>query len=136
MRCPECGLQNCCGGEMSLDIERLTAEVERLETLCLRWLRKWQTEMDPTPEMLMAETLFRIGEITLAPGNWRTKDQVALNGMVSAVRDMDEALNIVAEIAAAMLRLSKNRKTDWDLHGYALALRGTIMDMGYLKDEP
>jgi hypothetical protein len=84
----------------------------------------------------MAETLFRIGEITLAPGNWRTKDQVALNGMVSAVRDMDEALNIVAEIAAAMLRLSKNRKTDWDLHGYALALRGTIMDMGYLKDEP
>lgn len=30
MRCPECGLQNCCGGEMSLDIERLTAEVERL----------------------------------------------------------------------------------------------------------
>ena len=106
---------------MSLDIERLTAEVERLETLCLRWLRKWQTEMDPTPEML---------EDTHA------LDQVALNGMVSAVRDMDEALNIVAEIAAAMLRLSKNRKTDWDLHGYALALRGTIMDMGYLKDEP
>lgn len=33
MRCPECGLQNCCGGEMSLDIERLTADVERLNAL-------------------------------------------------------------------------------------------------------
>lgn len=83
----------------------------------------------------MAETLHQIGEVTLAPGNWRVKDQVALNGMVAAVRSMDEALNIVAEIAKQIDRIADARKTDWDMRGFALALRGTIMDMGYLKDE-
>ncbi len=83
----------------------------------------------------MAETLHRIGEITLAPGNWRVKDQVALNGMVAAVRDMDQALNVVAQIAKQMQSIADKREDDWDMRGLALALRGTIMDMGHLSDE-
>jgi hypothetical protein len=31
---------------------RIRSENEALRKLCLRWLRKWQTEMDPTPGML------------------------------------------------------------------------------------
>jgi hypothetical protein len=84
----------------------------------------------------MAETLHRIGKITLAPGNWRVKDQMALNGMVAAVRDMDQALNVVAQIAKQMASIANTREDDWDMRGLALALRGAIMDMGYMKDEP
>ena len=32
--------------------EKAETEVERLRALTVRWLRKWQTDMDPTPEML------------------------------------------------------------------------------------
>lgn len=33
-------------------MDAVTKERDALKTLCVRWLRKWQNDMDPTPEML------------------------------------------------------------------------------------
>jgi hypothetical protein len=38
--------------ELAQKLNSAEAEADRLRTLAVRWLRKWQTDMDPTPEML------------------------------------------------------------------------------------
>ena len=82
----------------------------------------------------MATALHRIGEVTLVPGNWGVTDWPSLNGMVSAVRQMHEAevrlasvLESLNAIAGEMDKLAASRSDDWDVKGYALALRGTLM---------
>lgn len=83
---------------------------------------------------LMATALRTIAEILDAPADCSVSSRLSLEAIIERVRQMREAevrlasvLESLAAIADEMDKLAAPRPDDWDLKGYALAVRGVLI---------